>query len=40
VRAAPGGSTLVIDQNRIGHFFSAAETRVGTPPDWMSLFPY
>ncbi len=38
--AAPGGGTMVIDPNRKGRFFSAAETRVGASPDWESLFPY
>ena len=38
--AAPGGGTMVIDPNRRGHFYSAAETRVGASPDWFSLFPY
>jgi hypothetical protein len=38
--AAPGGGTLVIDQNRLGHFHSKAETAVGASPDWTSLFPY
>jgi hypothetical protein len=38
--AAPGGGTLVIDENRIGQFFSTAEKIVGASPDWASLFPY
>jgi len=38
--AAPGGGTLVIDDTRIGRFFSAAEKAVGASPDWASLFPY
>jgi hypothetical protein len=38
--AAPGGGTMVIDENRIGQFFSAAEKIVGASPDWASLFPY
>jgi hypothetical protein len=38
--AAPGGGTLVIDQNRLGHFYSRAEIVAGAAPDWTSLFPY
>jgi hypothetical protein len=38
--AAPGGGTLVIDQNRLGHFYSEAEIAAGAAPDWTSLFPY
>lgn len=38
--AAPGGGTLVIDQNRLGHFYSEAEIKAGAAPDWTSLFPY
>lgn len=35
-----GGGTLVIDQNRFGHFFSEAQIAVGGGPEWISLFPY
>ena len=38
--AAPGGGTLVIDQTRLGHFYSEAEIAAGAAPDWTSLFPY
>jgi hypothetical protein len=38
--AAPGGGVLLIDHNRIGHFYSAAESAAGAAPDWTSLFPY
>jgi hypothetical protein len=38
--AAPGGGTLVIDQNRLGRFYSEAEIAAGATPDWTSLFPY
>jgi hypothetical protein len=37
---APGGGTLLIDPNRMGHFFSAAEIVAGAVPDWTSLFAY
>ncbi|MEA2793658.1 MAG: hypothetical protein QOI87_1038 [Bradyrhizobium sp.] len=36
--AAPGGATLVIDQNRQGYFHG--DLRSGLSPDWNSLFPY
>jgi hypothetical protein len=38
--AAPGGGVLLIDHDRIGHFFSEAEKDTGALPDWLSLFPY
>jgi hypothetical protein len=38
--AAPGGGTLVIDPERRGHFYSAAEIATGAAPDWNSLFSY
>ena len=38
--AQPGGATMVIDENRIGHFFSSTEKIRGASPDWASLFPY
>jgi hypothetical protein len=38
--AASGGGTLVIDQNRMGQFYSQAEIAAGAAPDWTSLFPY
>ncbi|MEA3108114.1 MAG: hypothetical protein QOI88_2719 [Gammaproteobacteria bacterium] len=38
--AAPGGGTMVIDDSRVGHFFSAAEAAVGAAPEWFSVFPY
>lgn len=38
--AQPGGGTMVIDENRVGHFFSSTEKIEGAPPDWVSLFPY
>lgn len=38
--AQPGGSTLVIDENRVGQFFSSTEKIGGASPDWASLFPY
>lgn len=38
--AAPGGATLVIDQDRKGRFFSPAEVAAGAQPDWTSLFSY
>lgn len=38
--AAPGGGTVVIDDGRVGNFFSAAETAVGASPNWNSVFPY
>src|SRR5205807_10409544 len=38
--AAHGGGTLVIDPNRVGHFYSEAEIAAGASPDWTSLFPY
>ena len=37
---APGGGVLLIDQHRIGHFFSEGEIPAGVSPDWASLFPY
>ena len=37
---APGGGTLVIDDDRVGNFFSPAETEAGAPPDWRSVFQY
>src|SRR5262249_22262337 len=36
--AAPGASTMVIDANRIGHFFSPAQG--AQKAEWLSLFPY
>jgi hypothetical protein len=33
---APGGGTMVIDPNRIGHFYSPAEAARGASPDWTS----
>jgi hypothetical protein len=38
--AAPGGGTLVIGPDRLGHFYSEAEIAVGAAPEWTSLFPY
>lgn len=38
--AAPGGGVLLIDQNRIGRFFSEAEVAAGASPEWSSLFAY
>ena len=38
--AAPGGGTLVIGPDRLGHFYSAAEIARGAAPDWTSVFPY
>jgi len=38
--AAPGGGTLVIDPERLGHFFSPAETAAGKPAEWTAEFPY
>jgi hypothetical protein len=38
--AAPGGGTLVIGEDRFGHFYSEAEIAAGAAPDWTSLFPY
>lgn len=38
--AAPGGDVLLIDHNRIGHFYSEAEIAAGASPDWTSPFPY
>lgn len=38
--AAPGGATLAIDPDRLGHFYSKAEIAAGAAPDWTSLFPY
>lgn len=35
-----GGGTLVIDANRLGHFYSEAEIAAGASPDWTSLFAY
>ena len=37
---APGGGILTIDHDRIGHFFSEAESLAGRKPDWPSLFAY
>jgi hypothetical protein len=37
---AVSGGTLVIDQNRIGHFFSPEVLRPHDATDWESLFPY
>jgi Right handed beta helix region len=39
-RVAAGGGTLVIDPNRLGHFYNEAEIAAGAGPDWASLFPY
>jgi hypothetical protein len=36
----PGGGTMVIDDSRIGHFFSTGEAQVGAATDWTSVFPY
>jgi len=38
--AAPGGATLVIDQDRKGRFFRPAEVAAGAQLDWTSLFSY
>jgi hypothetical protein len=38
--AAPGGGVLLIDRTRLGHFFSEAELKTGTSPDWTSAFAY
>jgi hypothetical protein len=38
--AKPGGGTMVIDENRIGQFFSSTEKIGSASPDWASLFPY
>lgn len=38
--AAPGGATMVIDENRMGRFFSPAEVLAGGFSDWSSLYPY
>lgn len=38
--AAPGGGTMVIDENRMGRFFSPAEVPAGGFSDWSSLYPY
>lgn len=38
--AAPGGGVLLIDQDRIGQFFSEAEIDAGASPDWQSFFAY
>lgn len=38
--AAPGGATMVIDENRMGRFFSPAEVPAGGFADWSSLYPY
>lgn len=37
---APGGGTMLIDPNRIGRFFSPAETARGASPDWTSTVAY
>lgn len=37
---APGGGVLLIDNNRIGQFFSEAEIARGASPSWTGLFPY
>lgn len=36
----PGAATLVIDEHRVGQFFSPAKANFGAPTDWTSLFPY
>jgi hypothetical protein len=33
------GDTLVVDEKRIGHFFSPGSAEVADP-EWTSLFPY
>jgi hypothetical protein len=38
--AAPGGGVLLVGHDRLGRFFSAAETAAGAAPDWASLFAY
>ncbi|MGZ6059887.1 MAG: right-handed parallel beta-helix repeat-containing protein [Myxococcaceae bacterium] len=38
--AAPGGGALVIDQNRMGRFYSPAEVPAGGFADWSAAFPY
>ncbi|HYC30872.1 MAG TPA: hypothetical protein VEB59_01220 [Gemmatimonadales bacterium] len=38
--AAPGGGTLVISPDRMGQFFSPAETPAGAQPAWSSVFAY
>jgi hypothetical protein len=37
---APGGGVLVTGPDRIGNFFSPAESAAGVSPDWRSLFGY
>lgn len=37
---AAGGGTLVVDQDRRGHFYSPAESLRGAQPNWMSLHAY
>jgi hypothetical protein len=38
--AARGGGTMLIDPNRIGHFFSPAQSTRGISPDWTSRVAY
>lgn len=37
---APGGGVLVVDRERIGHFFAPGESAGGASPNWTSLFAY
>jgi hypothetical protein len=37
---APGGGVLLIDPERVGRFYSAAESGAGASPSWTSRFPY
>jgi hypothetical protein len=37
---APGGGVLLLNNDRIGHFFSEAEIGAGASADWTSIFSY
>jgi hypothetical protein len=37
---APGGGILFITRDRMGHFYSDAESQAGASVEWMSLYPY
>ena len=37
---APGAATLVIDPQRIGHFYGPTESRRGANPDWANSFAF
>jgi|CXWL01.1.fsa_nt_gi hypothetical protein len=37
---APGGGTLIVDAERLGHFHAPGETTRGMPTSWDSLYAY